>query len=577
MNKDPMEKGNEEQDSDDFEFEIIDDGKEYTLETNSDDKINNEEESAEEKAVIEESAKDEEVSIVGETNDSETNDVDANEVMDNDGEVVEDDSDEDEVDEDENSEKKHLTKNQIMNRIMVGGGVLIAGFTLFFGCVIYGALHKDSNDGEDEQNTEQATTVVEETTTEKKEEALFVSTNSDATIGENVKTLLNNASTQSLETGLYALDNRVNNVLATTCTKDMTMYEKVRNVYDYMMYYYDVTNKTYIDQDTIIEACSSVDYTSDFDMEVVYRANKLLTNQTGSSEDYACAFTVLLRKLGLEAYYIDGKMMGDNAESKSEGYTLVVIDGQRYLFDVAKEDTLSKNATVEYKVFCKTLDELTGQYSTDGIQDSINKFEGFAKLGKFSVNAIFTSGDYSAEGTVNYQNDSEDVNTVEANGNLEILLQDNISISASVKGSNKNTWKLIAKVYDSDMNYQTEAIVYNETTNTNSNEIIYTPGRAGNIKLLLMVTDSNGRTCTVYKTVVVSKHVIAAETDTQETTEEETTTVQETTTQPNPDLSGDDKDNKDNGASNDKTNTPPIGENENTEGAKSNSVDKKTP
>src|SRR5574344_795598 len=208
MNKDPMEKGNEEQDSDDFEFEIIDDGKEYTLETNSDDKINNEEESAEEKAVIEESAKDEEVSIVGETNDSETNDVDANEVMDNDGEVVEDDSDEDEVDEDENSEKKHLTKNQIMNRIMVGGGVLIAGFTLFFGCVIYGALHKDSNDGQDEQNTQQATTLVEETTTEKKEEALFVSTNSDATIGENVKTLLNNASTQSLETGLYALDNR---------------------------------------------------------------------------------------------------------------------------------------------------------------------------------------------------------------------------------------------------------------------------------------------------------------------------------------------------------------------------------
>lgn len=540
MDKDPIEKGNGNQKnedmSEDFEFEIIDDGNDTFDKSQNEDEIkfiDNDNASEEEskkadsrknkpnKKNEDEIVSDDEIRII--EDDSLGQDENQNE---NQNENQSENQHEKAVEHNEENEVTHtkITKDQIMNRVMIGCGILILGFTAFFGCVVYGAIHKRNTPVTQlEETTIEPTTVVQETTTQKKEESVFVSTNSDASIGENVKTLINNSSTKPINTGMDSLDSRVKNVLSLTCTKDMTMYEKVRNIYDYMMYYCEVTNKSYVDQDTIYEACSSVDYISDFDMEVIYRANKLLANQAGSSMDYACAFTVLLRKLGLEAYYVKGEK-NVNSETTSEGYTIVVLNGQKYIFDVAAEDEISKNATVEYKMFCKTLDELGNTYLPKGIQECMNQFESFATLGKFSLSATFTSGEYSAEGSVNYQKDGNEVeNTAEASGDIELYLGETVNITAAIGGSTNNTWKLIAKVYDEEMNFQTEATVYSETSESDANEIVYTPGRVGKIKLLLMATDSNGRTCTVYKTILVKTK--EEPTTQQETTTEETTTA----------------------------------------------------
>lgn len=429
--------------------------------------------------------------------------------------------------------KKKLTKEQIINRVMAGMGIAIAGFTVFYGCVAYGVLHKGGQNAVNSES-ESTTEVIQETTTMSVDENLFVSPYSDTNISDDVRKRLNDVKLKPMETGLYKLDNRVDNVISRTVSDSTkTTYEKVRNIYDYILYYFERTPKSYVDEDTVYEACSSMDYTSYYDMELIYRANKALTNNAGSSEDYACALTVLFRKLGLEAYYIDGERKTDIGY-ESHGYTLVLIGGERYIFDAAYEEELAENGEVSYEVFCKTFEELTDAYTDEGVEESIDEFAEFETLGTFSFKAVLSAenGD-SATGSVQYEKgNSKDGNAVNASGDMTIYTDEKVYLSGSVTGSSRNTWKLIAKVYDSDMNYITESVLYSETTTSSTNEVSYLPGRAGNVRLVYMVTDENGRTCTISKTIAVkNRYVETTKSRETEPQSEETTTTAEIATE----------------------------------------------
>ena len=432
--------------------------------------------------------------------------------------------------EEDGSGKRKLTKNQIVNRVMAGMGIAIAGFTIFYGCLVYGFFHKDTPDTV--QETETTTVVIEETTTEPIDEDLFVSPYSDTNISEDVKKLLNNADLDSMSTGLYKLDNRVKNVISKIETdSSMSTYEKVRAVYDYVLYYFEPATKLYVDEDTVYETCSSVDYISYFDMELIYRANRALTNQTGASAEYACVMTVLLREIGLEAYYIDGEKKMDTGY-ESHGYTLVLIDGEQYVFDAESEDKEIENAEVSYSYFCKKWEDVSDVYSEEGIEESMDEFKEFKTLGEFSFRATISAenGD-SASGSVRYEKGySEDGNAITADGDIEIYLDEKIYLSGSVSGSSRNTWKLIAKVYDDDMNYITESVLYNTTTDSSKNEISYSPGRAGMVRLVYMVTDSNGRTCTISKLITVkSRYEETSTVEEEPDSTKETESTEETT------------------------------------------------
>lgn len=442
-----------------------------------------------------------------------------------------------------------LTKNQIINRVMAGLGVAIAGFTIFYGIVVYGMINGNKN--ENKQNTEPETTLQQEESKEQQEGEFFVSKNSDENISQEVKDLLNGEKMSPIKTGLSKVDKEVDEIIALTCKDNVTTYDNVRNIYDYMMYYYKVKSTSYVDSDTVYEYCSSMNYVSEYDMELVYRAGKLFKDKAGDSKDYACGFTLLLRKLGLEAYYIDGKKTSEYGGYSSHGYTVVMLDDEMYIFDVAEEDTLSGDiksdsgteksneltsendnnennnsennkqedtGKVEYKVFCKSFDELKDMYSDDGVEDSISSFEEFKTLGKlsFSAKATTDGGDYTSASVSYSANDN-----VAVLDNLTIDLYDNVYFEGSVSGSKKNTWKLIVRVYDDDMNYITESTLYNETTNSSENEVTYRAGRAGYMKLLYIVTDENGRTCTASTTVKVNEPYDYN--TTEETSEEETT------------------------------------------------------
>lgn len=441
-----------------------------------------------------------------------------------------------------------LTKNQIINRVMAGLGLAIAGFTVFYGIVIYGMFNKNNKN----ETTEPETSITQEETEEQKEGEFFVSKNSDENISQDVKDLLNDERLSPLKTSFSKVDKSVDEIISLTCKDDVTTYDNVRNIYDYMMYYYQVKNTSYVDSDTIYDYCSGMNYISEYDMELVYRAGKLFKDKAGDSKDYACGFTLLLRKLGLEAYYIDGKKTSEYGGYSSHGYTVVMLDDEMYIFDVAEEDILSGDRKsggtaeessdevitdmqeesktnlnnnqqdtsdkVEYKVFCKSFDELEDMYSYDGVDDSISSFENFKTLSKMSFNAKATTdgGDYTSSSVVYSANDN-----VAVLDNLTIDLYDNVYFVGSVSGSKKNTWKLIVRVYDDDMNYITESTLYNETTSSGENQVTYRASRGGYMKLLYIVTDENGRTCTASTMVKVDE---PQEYYTTEETSEEVTT-----------------------------------------------------
>lgn len=455
---------------------------------------------------------------------------------------------EDEYEEDLDNDDEHinykknkgkLSKNTIVNRVMIGMGIAIACFTIFYAIIIADMFKKEpqpETEPQTENVIEQPTTDVVEQSVEEPEEddSVFVSPYIDTNISQDVKDLLCGISLDSMDSGLNKLELRTKNVISKTVNDDKTVYENVRNIYDFFIKNFEVTNKSYVDEDSVYETCSSVDYKSYFDMELIYRANKALNKKSGSPEDLACALTIVYRSYGLEAYYIEGEAKIDG-ELVDRGYTLVAIDDEYYIFDVAYEmENITDEAKLEleYVTFCKKFDEVEDIYTDEGVEDSIDEFEEFATLPQLTFDAEFsTNNGDSTSGRAKYiKGYSESGNSTDAGGNIVIELGEKIFLDGSVTGTGSNTWKLAVKVFDKNMNYVTEKVLYNVTTTSKSNSVTYTPAIAGYVRLNYMVTDSYGRTCTVYTLIEVEGEEEST-TDDEDTSKEEESTDDESTSE----------------------------------------------
>lgn len=476
------------------------------------------------------------------------------------------------------AEDKKISSEEKINRAMIGLGAVIFCFTVFYAAILGKHLFGKKPPVPQEPTT---TITVEEETEAPVEEGKFVSPYKDDNISEDVKELLNDVELKPDKTGFSKVDTKLNDIIKAACTDEMSNYEKVRSLYDYMLVNYDTKKASFVDSDSVYDFCSSVNYVSEFDMEMLYRTNKLISDNKGSSDDYACGFTLLLRNLGFEAYYIKGEIetedengydtYGDSTIIQERGYTVVVIDDKKYIFDVEAEDELveaeeeeaeeeeltasgydyeeTTDETVEestddseteekkeessnillYGTFCKTFSELVS-YRDTGVQESMDSFKEFETLADMSFNAtVSTSNGEETSGSVGYMEGYSESGNTTVLDELSIDINDEVYLSGKVSGSVSNTWKLLVRVYDKDKNYITESTVYNVSNSNSSNQVSYSPSRGGYMKLLYMVTDENGRTCTV--SVMVEVTGGEEETTTQETTTQETTTIEETTTE----------------------------------------------
>lgn len=145
-------------------------------------------------------------------------------------------------------------------------------------------------------------------------------------------------------TGDKEIDARVQEILSQIITDDMTTYEKTYAIYRWIVdnTYYQVHPGNY-----------RGNYISDYDTWCVSQSYSVLCLGYGSCVNYASAFVVLTRAIGLESYKIYGSLYSANV-NRVHGWAVVNINGTLYTFDPQLGDeaeTEGWGSSMDY--FCK--------------------------------------------------------------------------------------------------------------------------------------------------------------------------------------------------------------------------------
>ena len=148
-----------------------------------------------------------------------------------------------------------------------------------------------------------------------------------AALDATAQNLLNAASLTPLYTGYSPLDQIIKNIFNSRFSAGISTFEKVKACYDYVntgATYRGVTppNSTY---NAISSECN---YYKNEDAYLVARAYHFLQDKKGSCIDFADAFMVLARAVGLECYVMHGTY-----DSGSHYWNLIKLSGTYYVFD----------------------------------------------------------------------------------------------------------------------------------------------------------------------------------------------------------------------------------------------------
>lgn len=145
-------------------------------------------------------------------------------------------------------------------------------------------------------------------------------------------------------TGDKEIDARVQEILGQIITDDMTTYDKTLAIYNWI-----IDNNYYAWHASNYRG----NYTSIYDTWCVSQSYSSLCLGYGSCVNYASAFVVLTRAIGLESYKIYGALHNANV-NRDHGWAIVNINGKLYTFDPQLSDEAEGNGwgnAMDY--FCK--------------------------------------------------------------------------------------------------------------------------------------------------------------------------------------------------------------------------------
>ena len=221
--------------------------------------------------------------------------------------------------------------------------------------------------------------------------------------------LLNGASLSPLATGFTALDRVVSNIFASKIPANASTYEKVKICYDYVN-----TGASYqgVEPSSSIYSAirSECNYYKDQDMYYAARAYQFLTNKKGSCIDFADAFMVLARAIGLECYVMHGTY-----DSGPHYWNLIRLNGNYYIFDTEADWAASgRNGTsTVHSSFC--LLESNDRHRSCNRTACINEFGNFQCRNKVnnpgtvipgqtvSFESTYTTGKYILNEIMNFR------------------------------------------------------------------------------------------------------------------------------------------------------------------------------
>ncbi|MBR4514620.1 MAG: hypothetical protein IKO61_07020 [Lachnospiraceae bacterium] len=174
------------------------------------------------------------------------------------------------------------------------------------------------------------------------------------------------------------LDARVKEILDEVITSNMTTYEKLAAAYSWI-----VDNSEY-GEGTIYSSYnwnnSKMNYYTNYDAMVVNASYSILFEGKGSCHNYAAAFVILARAIGVDAYWIDG-----NLTYNEHKWVYVMLNGKPYFTDPQIGDSCERYAMMNRMMFFfQTPDKIGNDgyenyyYDESKIEEYINKFGNFA-------------------------------------------------------------------------------------------------------------------------------------------------------------------------------------------------------
>ncbi len=392
--------------------------------------------------------------------------------------------------------RTYCKKNKI-KLIMTAFGVVVLCFYsfLFISAVSKANIVPQS---EKEQTTGRETDKEEQTGRDEEiKDDIFQSPYLDATTPSDIKNKINQMILSPAGTGNMDLDSKVDTIISKVCTDDMSVYEKIKNSYDYLHYYTQITDEQ--GTDSMGEAFSDMRYESELDLEIVYRANRLLENEyRGDSRDIASLFTVLLRKIGVNAHYVSG-------HDYNYGYVAIILDNDYYVFDPANEEKSADKMLNRYDKFSQNIEDHPDKYTVYKIESYMALSKNFARLNGFNFNIQISGAGHDYVKSILYKDSAnENDNTVSESLSWSIEKNRSLVVNGSLSDSAQvNTWKLDVYYYDLRNQFIGSVPVYNETTERTRNEHIIQPAYTGTMRIEYSVRDANDRQCKYIITISV--------------------------------------------------------------------------
>lgn len=183
-------------------------------------------------------------------------------------------------------------------------------------------------------------------------------TKPDTSTSSSAEQLLNAAKLNPMKTNDADLDSAVESILNQVTTANMSTYQKVKAVYDYIIntYTYGPPDPWYM---------THVNYHTQYDASAVSQAYALIDWGVGVCDNYSALFFVMTRALGLETYRVSGQVSSRNGGTTGHAWTVIKLNGKYYIFDPQVEQSNLSNGKIQYLFFCKEESTMSSMYTYD--------------------------------------------------------------------------------------------------------------------------------------------------------------------------------------------------------------------
>ncbi len=184
---------------------------------------------------------------------------------------------------------------------------------------------------------------------------------------------LNGAARSPSATGFARMDEKVQEILRTCGYGTLSTYEVVKNCYDYLIETVSYRTDGYMAQEGYPFADRQAGIECTVDEFMVDLAYAPLFLGKGVCNEYAGAFILLTRAIGLESYYYIGQTQAAAGGFLPHAWVEIRIGGVDYVFDPQVDDNIARGGEIRYLYFCKPESEMQDKYLWDWEQTNAAK------------------------------------------------------------------------------------------------------------------------------------------------------------------------------------------------------------